>query len=263
MRGDRITVFGFVIARIIMLNWTIVGACVLLTVGQTIAEPIDFAAVTSLSWTSDGPRSYGSTTHAPETPRASGPAQDRITLDDTGQSGWYIAPNFGLNLVSEFNDDELQISYKDGNSYGISIGKEVNPGFRMQLDIAHIKNELDRVFVKLAGGINVPVTDAKITQTPIILNAIWEPRGHGRLFPSLGLGVGAIKGKYSVADLPPAFIDLLQIGWAFALQVKIGVTYELSHSSSVNLGYQFLHAHYESDLDINNNLITFGFEFRF
>ena len=243
-----------------MLKSVIASICVALFSGIAYAESVDFAAATSLSWTSDGPRLNGFTTGMSDVIQ---PQQERITLDSTGKSGWYIAPNFGMNLLSEFNDDELQISYKDGYSYGVSIGKEVDPGFRLQLDIAHIKNDLDRVFVRLVGGVNVPVTDAKITQIPIILNAIWEPRGHGRLFPSIGLGVGAIKGKYSVADLPPAFVDLLQIGWAFALQVKVGVTYELSHSSSVNLGYQFLHAHYESDLDINNNLITLGFEFRF
>ena len=241
-----------------MLNWTCIGASVLLAIGQSFAEPIDFAAVTTLTWTSDGPQLHDS-----GAPIGRAPSQERITLEDTGKNGWYIVPNFGLNLVSEFNDDELQISYKDGSSYGVSIGKEVDPGFRMQLDIAHIKNDLDRVFVKLAGGINVPVTDAKITQIPILLNAIWEPRGHSRLFPYIGLGVGVIKGKYSVADLPPQFTTLLDIGWAFALQVKVGVSYELSHSSSVHLGYHFLHAHYESDLDINNNLITFGLEFRF
>jgi opacity protein-like surface antigen len=241
-----------------MLNWTCIGASVLLAIGQSSAEPIDFVAVTTLTWTSGGPQLHNS-----GAPIGRAPSQERITLEDTGKNGWYIVPNFGLNLVSEFNDDELQISYKDGSSYGVSIGKEVDPGFRMQLDIAHIKNDLDRVFVKLAGGVNVPVTDAKITQMPILLNAIWEPRGHSRIFPYIGLGVGVIKGKYSVADLPPAFTNLLDISWAFALQVKVGVSYELSHSSSVHLGYHFLHAHYESDLDINNNLITFGFEFRF
>jgi opacity protein-like surface antigen len=250
-----------------MLHLICIGASSLLVTGQSFAEPIDFATATTLSFTSDGPTLHdtpGSASSGGGTPTAPNPSnQNRITLDDTGQSGWYIAPNAGINLLSEFNDDQIQISYKDGYSYGISIGKEVNPGFRIQLDVAHIKNDLDRVFVKLAGGVNVPVTDAKITQIPIILNAIWEPRGHGRLFPYIGLGVGAIKGKYSVADLPGVFPDLLDIGWAFALQVKVGLTYELSHSSSVTLGYQFLHAHYNSDLDLNNNLITLGVQFRF
>ena len=245
-----------------MLNWMIVGACVLLTTGQLFADRIDFTAATTLSWTSDGPTMHDTPGNTPgETPNPS--IQNRITLDDAGESGWYIAPNTGINLLSEFNDDQIQISYKDGYSYGISIGKEVNPGFRIQLDVAHIKNDLDRVTLKLAGGINVPVTDAKITQIPIILNAIWEPRGRGRLFPFIGLGVGGIKGKYSVADLPGVFPDLLDIGWAFALQVKLGLTYELSHTSSVTLGYQFLHAHYNTDLDLNNNLITLGVQFRF
>ena len=262
MRGTESLFFGDIVTRINMLNWTCVGAGVLLTIGQSFAEPIDFATVTTLSWTSDGPQLHDSTP-ATGTPRIRTPSQDRITLDDTGKSGWYIAPYTGINLLSEFNDDQIQISYKDGYSYGISIGKEVNPGFRIQLDVAHIKNDLDRVFVKLGGGVNVPVTDAKITQIPIILNAIWEPRGHGRLFPFIGLGVGGIKGKYSVTDLPGVFPDLLDIGWAFALQVKLGLTYELSHTSSITLGYQFLHAHYNSDLDLNNNLITLGVQFRF
>jgi len=244
-----------------MLKLICCGASLFILATPSYADQIDFAAATTLSWTSDGP-TLNDGAPIQNQPSVANP-QERITLDDTGHSGWYIAPTTGLNLISEFNDDEIQVSYKDGYSYGISIGKEVNPGFRVQLDIAHIKNDLDRVFLKLGGGINVPVNDAKITQIPIILNAIWEPRGHGRLFPYLGLGVGAIKGKYSVADMPGVFPDLLDIGWAFALQVKVGMTYELSHSSSVSLGYQFLHAHYNSDLDLNNNLITLGLQFQF
>jgi len=245
-----------------MLKLICAGTSLLVVLHPAFAESINVAAATSLTFSSDGPR-LNDNSNSQNQPSAIANPQDRITLDDTGKSGWYIAPNLGLNLISEFNDNNLQISYKDGFAYGASIGKEVNPGFRLQLDVGHMKNDLDRVFVRLAGGVNVPVTDAKITQTPIIMNAIWEPRGHGRLFPSLGLGIGAIKGDYAVADLPVAFEDLLEIGWAFALQVKVGLTYELSHSSSMNIGYQFLHAHYESDLDINNNLITFGFTFQF
>ena len=242
--------------EVFMLKSVFIVMSVLLLTGVAIAQPVDFVASTTFSFTSDGP-----TLH--DQPAGTPANQERITLDDTGNSGWYIAPNFGINLLSDFNDNNLEIKYDTGYSYGISIGKEVNPGFRIQLDLAHMKNDLNRVFVNLAGGVNVPVTDAKITQTPIILNAIWEPRGHGRLFPYIGLGAGVIKGKYSVADLPPAFIDLLDIGWAFALQVKVGIKYELSHSSNVSFGYQFLHAHYNSDLDLNNNVISIGLEFKF
>ena len=56
---------------------------------------------------------------------------------------------------------------------------------------------------------------------------------------------------------------MIDIGWAFALQAKVGFTYELSHSSSLSVGYHFLHAHYSGDLDLNNNLVTFGLKFRF
>jgi opacity protein-like surface antigen len=239
-----------------MLKSVFIGISLLLLSGTAVAQPVDYIAATTLSFTSDGP-----TLH--DQPNGTPGNQERITLDDTGNSGWYIAPNFAINLLGGFNDNNLEITYDTGYSYGVSIGKEVNPGFRIQLDLAHMKNDLERVFVSIAPGITVPVTDAKITQTPIILNAIWEPRGHDRLFPYIGLGAGAIKGKYSVAEMPPAFVDLLDIGWAFALQVKVGIKYELSHSSNVSLGYQFLHAHYNSDLDLNNNVISIGLEFKF
>jgi opacity protein-like surface antigen len=249
-----------------MLKIMVTGVSVAFMSAFATAEPVDFIRATTLSWTSDGSILHDTPDISGEpkaNPQLSAPGQNRITLDDTGKSGWYIAPNFGINLLGDFNNDNLAITYDTGYSLGLSIGKEINPGFRMQLDIAQIKNDLKSVFVQLAGGVVVPVVDAKITQTPIILNAIWEPRGHDRLFPYIGLGVGAIKGDYSVESLSGAFESLLDIGWAFAIQVKAGIKIELSHSSDFNIGYQFLHAHYSADLDLNNNLVTMGFEFRF
>ena len=217
--------------------------------GFAIAEPVDVIPAATLSWTSDNPIVQAS--------------QDRISLDDTGNRGWYITPNFGINLLGDFNNADLELTYDTGTGFGFSIGKEINPGFSMQLDIGQMKNDLKSVFVNIGPGVPVDVSGAEITQTPIILNAIWEPRGHDRLFPYIGVGVGAIRGDYSVAGLPPEFSNILDIDWAYAIQVKAGLKMELSHSSNLNLEYRYLHAGYGSDLDLNNNLITVGFEFRF
>ena len=62
-----------------------------------------------------------------------------LRLSDTGKRGWYIAPNFSINLLSDFNNNNVEITYDTGYAYGISIGKEINPGFSVQLDVAHIK----------------------------------------------------------------------------------------------------------------------------
>ena len=227
-----------------------VAVCsVVLINGLAIAEPVDIISAATLSWTSDNPIVQAS--------------QDRIPLDDTGNNGWYIAPNYGINLLSDFNNASLEIAYDTGTGFGFSIGKEVNPGFRMQLDIGQMKNDLESVFVNIGPGVDVDVNGAEITQTPIILNAIWEPRSHDRLFPYIGVGVGAIRGDYSVEGLPPEFSNILDIDWGYAIQVRAGIKIELSHSSAFNLGYQYLHAGYGSDLDLNNNLITIGLEFRF
>ena len=190
-------------------------------------------------------------------------ADDRITLSDTGKNGWYIAPNFAINLLSDFNNNNISVEYDNGYAYGISIGKEIQPGFRMQLDIAHIKNDLNSLFIQIGGGEDIDVADSHITQTPIIFNAIWEPRSHDRLSPFFGIGAGVIKGDYSVSQLPGNLESLLDIGWAFAIQVRAGLSYELSNTSSFTAEYHFLHAHYASDLDLNNNLVQFGLEFRF
>lgn len=248
-----------------LVHKLLVGGSVVIVSGIAFAETFDFASATTLSFTSDGPTLHDSanSTASAGIATAYAPEQQRITLDNTGKNGWYISPNFGINLLGDFNNDNLEITYDTGYSIGVSIGKEINPGFRMQLDIAQIKNDLNSVFIQLAGGVPVAVDGAKITQTPIILNAIWEPKGHGRLFPYLGFGVGAIKGKYSVSDLPSRFETILDVGWAFAVQVKAGFKMQLSHSSDFTIGYQFLHAHYDRDLDLNNNLITLGVEFRF
>jgi len=248
-----------------MLKFLIVSMSACFITGVSLAEPIDFVRATTLSWTSDGPTTDTINTTKKVAPDVVVPAlgEDRIALGDSGDRGWYFTPNFGVNLLGDFNDNNLEITYATGYSLGVSVGKEINPGFRMQLDIAHMKNDLDSVFVNLAGGVSVATADAEITQTSFVFNAIWEPKSHSRLFPYFGLGVGAIKGDYSVAQLPIAFSDILDISWAVAIQVKVGFTFEMTPSSNVTVGYQFLHAHYDHDLDLNNNIITFGMEFRF
>ena len=241
----------------VKISLTIVSA--LLVSGTVCATPLDYFRATTLSFTSDGPILH----ETPATPDLPPAADDRITLSDTGKNGWYIAPNFAINLLSDFNNANISVEYDNGYAYGISIGKEIQPGFRMQLDIAHIKNDLNSLFIQLGGGLVIDVADSHITQTPIIFNAIWEPRSHDRLSPFFGIGAGAIKGDYSVSQLPGILESLLDIGWAFAIQVRAGFSYELSNTSSFTAEYHFLHAHYASDLDLNNNLVQFGLEFRF
>jgi opacity protein-like surface antigen len=227
--------------------------------GTVFADTLDFDRATTFTLTSDGPVLHDTTT----TPNSPPTTEDRITLSDTGKNGWYIAPNFAINMLSDFNNNRVAITYDDGYAFGISIGKEINPGFRLQLDVAQIENDLESLFINVVGGISVDVADAKITQTPVILNAIWEPRGHNRFSPFIGIGAGVIKGDYSVAQLPGTLSSTLDIDWAFAFQAKAGFKYELSHTSSLSVGYNFLHAHYSDDLDLNNNLVTIGLEFRF
>lgn len=241
----------------VKISLTIVST--LLISGTVCANSLNFVRATTLSFTSDGPVLHDTTT----TTDSPAPTDDRITLSDTGSNGWCIAPNFAMNLLSDFNNNNISVEYDNGYAYGISIGKEINPGFRVQLDIAHIKNDLKSLNITIAGGLAIDVADASITQTPIILNAIWEPSSHDRISPYFGVGAGVIKGDYSVSQLPGNLSSILDIGWAFAIQVRAGFKYELSHTSSFTAEYHFLHAHYGSDLDLNNNLVQFGLEFRF
>jgi len=138
-----------------MLKIMVTGVGVAFMSAFATAESVDFIRATTLSWTSDGPILHDTPDSSGEpkaNPQLSAPGQNRITLDDTGKSGWYIAPNFGINLLGDFNNDNLAITYDTGYSLGLSIGKEINPGFRMQLDIAQIKNDLKSVLVQIAGG---------------------------------------------------------------------------------------------------------------
>ncbi|MDP7004903.1 MAG: porin family protein [Phycisphaerales bacterium] len=232
---------------------------VLCVTGVAMCDPTNLLPSTTLSFDFNGPVLNDS----PDEEEKPMVPEVRIPLSEDREAGWYIIPKFGLNIIDNFNDANLKISYDSGYSYGVAVGKELDPGFRIQLDFSHTKNDLDSVFVELAGGVVVPVTDAKISQTPIILSAIWEPTGHDRFFPYFGLGVGGIKGKYSVSDLPMAFEDILDIGWAFALQAKVGFNYEITNSSSISVGYDFTHAHYHRDRDINNHTVHVGLQIKF
>ena len=125
-----------------MLKYLIASVGVGLVSGVAFAEPIDFIQATTLSWTSDGPTTRSAPVAqnvTPDSDHTTDPVagEDRITLGDSGDNSWYIMPNAGINLLGDFNDNNLEITYATGYTFGSSIGKEFNPGFTMQLDVSH------------------------------------------------------------------------------------------------------------------------------
>ena len=93
----------------VKISLTIVSA--LLVSGTVCATPLEYLSATTLSFTSDGPILH----ETPATPDLPPAADDRITLSDTGKNGWYIAPNFAINLLSDFNNNNIvSISFTFG-----------------------------------------------------------------------------------------------------------------------------------------------------
>jgi len=189
---------------------------------------------------------------------------ERISLEDDGGSGMYIVPKIGLNLIPDTGYvttlGTVNASADTGISLGLSIGKEISDSFAIELDVGYLHNSVSSIDIL---GIAATQVSVDFEQIPILLNAIWSNSSH-KSKPYFGLGVGTVRGELTgnfTAGGVPLFI-IPDSEWAFSFQVMAGMSFPISDSSDLTIGYRFMQVNYD-DADVNNHTIQCGIEFRF
>jgi hypothetical protein len=192
-------------------------------------------------------------------------ATDKISLESGGGSGWYIIPKVGVNLIQDLdltlNGATVgKISYDSGLTLGLSLGVELTESFSLQLDAGYMKNSIDTVDVL---GVFATSVSVDTEQIPIMFNGIWTGSSSENT-PYFGIGVGTIRGATSgsltIAGVPLVITEDPE--WAFAWQLKVGMVFNLSPTSDLDIGYSFMRVNYD-DADVNNHTIHAGLSFRF
>ena len=232
-----------------------------LVIGTGLCLATGFANADTTEVNSDNLSEFSSTiSFAPE---------DGIVLDN--ESGWYMIPHVGVNLMSDQSYRGVNIPYDNGVSFGLGVGTRLSDNFRLQFDIGFIKNDVDPV--DFNGGRwwstdeGVPVTHSGfVSQLPLMVSGIFD-FGGDRIRPYIGAGVGItrtrIKNIQSSIEWSTSGRDS-DTDWGFSYQIVAGFEFELSPTSNMHVGYRFLSV--ESEYwkgDFENNTISLGLQFRF
>ena len=179
--------------------------------------------------------------------------EERISLGGVESSGWYVAPHFGYNLISNTATEGFNIKFDDGISFGLGFGVEIKKDIAFQIDIGYIRNDVDTI--TNGGGISSE-PDIEYTQVPLLFNWIWSPSGQPDIRPYVGVGLGVIRGEYESNE----FISS-DARWAVAGQIRAGFKVDLSTTSCFSFGYQFMLAQYSDNID--NHTFGIGLSFNF
>jgi opacity protein-like surface antigen len=180
-------------------------------------------------------------------------ATSRIAVMD-GSSGWYFAPHVGLNLISNTATDGVTIEFSNGLALGGGVGFELQGDLAFQFDFGYIRNDIEGFINDGTGASTSP--DVEYTQIPLIASFIWSASSQPDLKPYFVFGAGAIRGKYD----SNAFVDS-SAEWALAVKFGVGAKFDLSTTSSVSIGYQFMYANYDDAID--NHTLRLGLAFEF
>ena len=181
-------------------------------------------------------------------------AEERVSVSDGGSSGWYVAPYFGYNLISNTATEGFNIKFDDGVSFGLGFGIEIKKDIAFQIDVGYIRNDVDTMTNAGTGASSEP--DIEYTQIPLLFNWIWSPSNQPDVRPYLGVGIGITRGEYE----SNAFVSS-DAKWAVAAQIRAGFKVEFSTTSSFSFGYQFMLAQYSDNID--NHTIGIGLQFSF
>lgn len=171
-----------------------------------------------------------------------------------GSTGWYFSPHVGMNMISNTSREGFTISFDSGISFGGGFGVEIRQNLAFQFDFGYIRNDIDLITNETTNATSAP--DVEYTQIPLMFNLIWSPSNQPDLKPYVGLGIGAIRGKYE----SNAFVSSEE-EWALAGRVQIGGKIDLSSTSRLSFGYQFTLANYDDRID--NHTVGIGLQFNF
>jgi opacity protein-like surface antigen len=198
---------------------------------------------------------------------------NRISLEDedgSSEGGWYIAPQVGVNFLSDRTYNGVNISYDSGLSFGVGVGLEFDNQFRLQLDIGYTKSDVDPV--TFDGGLwwsslsGVAVTHSgDISQLPIMITGIYD-FGGDTVKPYIGIGLGTSRTRVHTINSAPGFTNGVSTdsSWDFSYQAVVGATIMLSPTSDLSVAYQFVKTNSDNWAgDFSNHRITVGLQYRF
>jgi opacity protein-like surface antigen len=170
---------------------------------------------------------------------ASAYARDRSKNRTKAQStGFYIGGNAGLNLLGDSsleNGSSLGIEYDSGYLVGGSLGYDFGE-FRLDAEVAYKTNDASDIITTPSGGFTA---DGSTSVLSYMINGYFDIPINRSLKPYLGAGIGYATVTLDVG-IPGVFPTLADDSDSvLAYQFSAGVGYEISRTTTLNLGYRY------------------------
>lgn len=174
-----------------------------------------------------------------------------------GQSqpqGWYIGAGAGgnwaqdLDTLTTFSSSTLEVETDEGWAVVGSVGKRFDNSLRLELELGYRENDVDAV---IYGGIPQPVIGGDVTQTSLMLNALFDIPITEKFGLSLGAGIGGAWVDLSAGTfVGPTFSTWLtedDEGFYFAYQGIAEASYDITSQVELFASYRY---HVVSDVDV-------------
>ncbi len=158
-----------------------------------------------------------------------------VPLVASANEGFYVSGAGGVQWQDESNLDTTALvqksKYKTGWGADAAVGYAWDSGLRMELDLGHLENKLDKI-----GGVSA---SGKTKTWTLTANALYEFMPKERFTPFVGIGVGGARVDYSGVRTV-AGSRLSDDDNSLALKGIAGVDYKVTDAVSLFADYQYL-----------------------
>ena len=150
------------------------------------------------------------------------------TSEQAAQGKMYIAGNFGFGILTDSDDQGVELSFDPGWGLNGAFGYDMGQ-YRVEGEIGYRMYDLDEVRI---GGVPIPV-DGDVTALTFMANGYYDHDMGSPLTPYVGFGLGFVDVEFEVTGVG-TFSDT-----EIAYQFMLGAGYDISPTTVLTAGYRF------------------------
>ncbi len=204
--------------------------------------------------------SVTSIAYCAETPAKKTLNTDKVT-EGARHKGLYLSGTLGFTRVQDANVESspLDFSYEDGFNIGVAVGYGIGENIRIETELTHLENDLDKVEVS---GLGTAPTSGDIRSTSLLFNGYIDLKNGTPIITTLSAGAGIAKIDLDVDSVAGIYTGASDDDKVFAYQLGLGLGYALQENIIIELKYRYFATDdfdFEGDdVEFKTHNISFG-----